>query len=320
MPDAPTCAAKSRILIPPPLEPGDLVGIVAASGPAVPEMLDEGVRFLDAAGFRVRPGCHLYECTGYLAGTDEQRCQDLNAMLTDSEIRGVFLARGGYGIMRLLDTIDHEAVRRDPKVLVGMSDVSALLLSLFSHCGLVTWAGPMVAGQVGSGLDPVSAQSFVKALTEPIQGRNLLPDGRSVRVLRPGRARGPLIGGCLSLVTALLGTCHVPDFRGTVLFLEDVNEPMYRIDRMLTHLKLARVLDQVAGIVLGHFSGNNGIDLSPDAGEILSGLIADRQIPILCGFPHGHVLPNLTLPHGAVVELATDPLSLSVPQSSILYG
>ncbi len=312
MAESSSCLAGRRILIPPPLKPGDLVGIVAASGPAAPEMLDEGIRFLDATGFRVRTGCHLYECSGYLAGTDAQRCQDLNAMLADPEIRAVFFARGGYGIMRLLDTIDHEAVLGDPKILVGMSDVSALSLSLFARCGLVTWAGPMVAGQVGSGLDALSAAWFVKALTESMHGRSLLPEGWPVRVLRPGRAQGPLIGGCLSLVTALLGTCHSPDFRGAVLFLEDVNEPSYRIDRMLTHLKLARVLEQVAGIVLGNFSGNKGVDLSLAAEEILLGLIPDRHLPILCGFPHGHVLPNLTLPHGALVELGTDPPGLSV--------
>lgn len=316
--DALAWSADRRILIPPPLEPGNVVGIVAASGPAIPEMLTEGIKFLETAGFRVRVGSHLYECNGYLAGTDAQRCQDLNAMLADEEIRGVFFARGGYGIMRLLDGLDHAAVTRDPKILVGMSDVSALSLSLFAHCGLVTWAGPMVAGQVGSGLDALSAEWFIKALTESMYGRNLLPDDRAVRVLKPGRARGPLIGGCLSLVTALLGTCHAPDFSEAVLFLEDVNEPAYRIDRMLTQLKLARVLDRVAGIVLGHFTGNDGNDLSLDAGEILSGLLSDRAIPVLCGFPHGHVLPNLTLPHGALVELATDPPSLSVAQAGKL--
>jgi muramoyltetrapeptide carboxypeptidase len=288
------------------------VGIVAASGPAVPEMLDEGIRFLEAGGFRVRTGCHLYECTGYLAGTDEQRCQDLNAMLGDPEIRGVFFARGGYGIMRLLDSLDHDAIHRDPKILVGMSDVTALSLSLYTHCGLVTYAGPMVAGQMGSGLDALSEAWFGKALTEPLAGRNLIPDGMPVQVVRSGRARGPLIGGCLSLVTALLGTRHAPDFRGAVLFLEDVNEPAYRIDRMLTHLKLAQVLDRVAGIVLGHFSRDHDTDLSSEAADILSGLMADREIPVLAGFPHGHVLPNITVPHGALVELATDPAVLRV--------
>ena len=313
-PDSP----HRSILIPPPLEPGDLLGLVAASGPAEPEMLDEGIRVLQAAGFRVRTGCHLYECTGYLAGTDEQRCQDLNDMLGDAEIRGVFFARGGYGIMRLLDSVDHGAIQRDPKLLVGMSDVSALSLSLYAHCGLVTYAGPMVAGQVGSGLDELSAKWFVRALTEPLNGRNLLPDATPVRVVRPGRARGPLIGGCLSLVTALMGTNHAPDFRGAILFLEDVNEPAYRIDRMLTHLKLASVLDRVAGIVLGHFSRKGLPDLTHEAADILSGLIADRQIPLLAGFPHGHVLPNLTIPHGALVEMATDPPALAVVQHSDL--
>jgi muramoyltetrapeptide carboxypeptidase len=214
--------------------------------------------------------------------------------------------------MRLLDTIDHEAVLRHPKPLVGMSDVTALSLSLYAHCRLVTFAGPMVAGQVGSGLDPLSEEWFTKALTEPLTGRNLLPQGLAVRVVRQGQARGPLIGGCLSLVTALLGTRHVPDFQGAVLFLEDVNEPAYRIDRMLTHLKLAGVLDRVAGIVLGHFSRNGRAELSDEAADILAGLLGDRRIPVLAGFPHGHVLPNLTIPHGATVQLATDPPLLVV--------
>lgn len=304
--------ARRHASIPRPLQPGDVVGIVAASGPAVPEMLEEGIRFLEAAGFRVRTGCHLYECTGYLAGTDAQRCQDLNDMLADPEIRGILFARGGYGIMRLLADIDLDAVAKDPKILVGMSDVTALSLSLYTHCRLITLAGPMVAGQVGCGLDTLSGESLIRALTEPFAGRNLVPEDIHVRPVQRGRACGPLIGGCLSLVTALLGTAHAPDFTGTVLFLEDVNEPAYRIDRMLTHLKLAGVLDRVAGIVLGHFSRNNGQDLSDVAAEILSGLLSGRQIPVLSGFPHGHVLPNLTMPHGVTVELTTDPPALLV--------
>src|SRR5512139_682964 len=143
-------AHPKRLLIPPPIRAGDLVGVVAASGPPIPELLSQGIRFIQEKGFRVREGCHLRERNAYLAGEDSQRCQDLNSMLRDPEIRAIFLARGGYGVMRLLDSIDHEAIVDDPKILLGMSDVTALQLSLYALCGLVTFAGPMIAGQIGA--------------------------------------------------------------------------------------------------------------------------------------------------------------------------
>ena len=234
-------------------------------------------------------------------------------MLKDPAVRAIFFARGGYGVMRLLDSIDREAIVADPKILLGMSDVTALQLSLYTRCGLITFSGPMVAGQVAEGLDRSSEESLMQALTESFTGRNLFPSAEnSAQIVRAGKASGTLLGGCLSLVTSLLGTRHFPEFKDTILFLEDIHEPPYRIDRMLTHLKLAGVLTRVAGLILGHFIGPDGEDLSAEAERILLGLIGDRPIPVISRFPHGHVLPNLTLPHGAPVMLDTENRSIMV--------
>lgn len=300
-------------LIPSPLRPGDCLGVVAASGPPITELLSDGLRFFEGKGFRVVKGCHLHERNGYLAGSDDQRCEDLNSMLRNPEVRAILFARGGYGLMRLLDSIDRQAVTNDPKLLLGMSDVTALQLSLYTWCGLVTFAGPMIAGQVAQGLDPISEESLIRALTRIAHGRNLFADVRNlIRALRPGHAVGPLMGGCLSLVTALLGTPHCPDFDGKVLLLEDVNEASYRIDRMLTQLKLAGILKKAAGIVLGYFVGPDGEEISGEIERIVLELTADDPVPVVSGFPHGHQVPNLTVPIGLTVELDTDKKLLRV--------
>ena len=302
-----------RLLIPQSINSGDTIGVVAASGPPIPELLAQGLKFLEEKGFKVRKGKHLAQRNSYLAGDDNQRCLDLNDMLRDPTVRAIFFARGGYGVMRLLDSIDRKAIAADPKILLGMSDVTALQLSLYTCCGLVTFSGPMVGGQIGEGLDGVSEQSLTQALTESFIGRDLFPSAdNSAQIVRAGKASGTLIGGCLSLVTSLLGTRHCPEFKDTILFLEDVHEPPYRIDRMLTQLKLAGVLTRVSGLILGHFIGPDGEDLSGEAERILLGLVADRPIPVISKFPHGHVLPNLTLPHGAPVMLDTENRSIRV--------
>ncbi len=277
------------LLIPAPLENGDLVGVIAASGPVTSDLLDEGIRFLEATGFRVKIGNYLYENNGYLAGTDDQRCEDLNAMLSDPEVRGIFFARGGYGAMRLLDSLDGKSIVRDPIIILGMSDVTALQLSMLQRFNLVTFSGPMVAGQIGAGLDEISKESFLQSLTEPLDDRDLWPADSSVRLLQEGSARGKLIGGCLSLVAALLGTPHIPDFTDSILFVEDVNEAPYRIDRMLTQLRLAGVFRKVKALILGHFLGPEGEDLGPEVDKIVMELTTDKRIPIISGFPHGHV-------------------------------
>jgi muramoyltetrapeptide carboxypeptidase len=302
-----------RIVVPEPLCRGDTVGVVAACGPVDRDLLNRGISFFESRGLRVLLGRHTLERNGYLAGSDEQRCADLNWILREPEVRAVLFARGGYGIMRILETIDREALIRQPRLLLGMSDLTALELSLFSREGLVTLSGPMIAGQIGDGLDRLSEQWLDRALTEPLDGRDLFAGlGQTVQVLRHGRAHGHLLGGCLSLVTALLGTTHCPEYVGAILFLEDVSEPLYRIDRMLFQLKLAGVLGKVGGVVLGHFIGAQSEDLRKETERLVLELTTDNRVPVVSRFPYGHVLPNLTIPHGAPVELDTARPSLTV--------
>lgn len=299
--------------VPRPLESGATVGVVAPSGPLDTKNLNAGIEYLHKRGFRVVVGRNISRRSGYLAGTDEERCLDLNAMLDAPNVRALMFARGGYGIMRILHLVDYDAVKRDPKRLVGMSDITSLQLALYAKCHLVTFSGPMI-GQIAVGLDPLSEAWLFRALVDPAQGRNLIPENHpGLRILRAGRAAGPLLGGCLSLVTALLGTPYCPDFFGAILFLEDVNEASYRIDRMMTQLKLAGVLGSIGGLVLGHFLGSVGENILPEVDRRAMELTEDNPIPIISGYPHGHTLPNLTIPFGIPVELNTSPPSLLVP-------
>jgi muramoyltetrapeptide carboxypeptidase len=315
MPETPGEPKRSRkALFPKPLQPGDTVGVVAASGPPLPEVLAAGIEFIKRKGFQVVTGRHIAERDGYLAGTDDQRCGDFNAMLRDPEVRAIFLARGGYGAMRIIDGLDFDAMTRDPKLVIGMSDVTALQLSLYTCCGLVTLSGPMLAGQVGEGLDRQSEDQFLRCLTSPLESLNFFPSEIPVSTLRHGTAQGPLLGGCLSLITALVGTRHEPDYSGSILFIEDIGEAAYRIDRMLTQLKLAGVLERLSGVIVGHFLGPDGQDLAPEAERLVAEMTEANPIPVVSRFPHGHILPNLTLPHGALVRMDTEARSITVRQ------
>jgi muramoyltetrapeptide carboxypeptidase len=298
------------ILIPDSLKPGDAVAIAAISGPPDPELLPIGTAFLNKRGFRTVVTPCACESGGYLAGPDEQRCGNFNSLISDREVRGIFLARGGYGSMRILDDIDLESVVRNPKVILGMSDVTALQLSLYKSCGLATFSGPMIAGQVAMGVDSMTEAYLLEAITTDQKAINFWPGAHPVRVVREGRVTGAILGGCLSMITALMGTPHLPDFTGSILLLEDLNEPPYKLDRMLTQLRLGGILEAAAGIILAHFIGVNGEDLSEVAADLVSAMTRKSSKPIISGFPHGHALPNVTLPHGRIMELDTRSKSL----------
>lgn len=252
---------SKSILIPPPLNVGDSIAVVAVSGPPDPDLLDKGIEFLNGRGFAT--GFSHYDSgpCSYLAGSDDQRCRSFNGRIADPEIKGIFLARGGYGSMRILENLDIEAVSKNPKIILGMSDVTALQLSLYRTCGLATFSGPMIAGQIATGLDAMSETYLLQAITTDQKAINFWPDDYPVKVLRGGQATGPILGGCLSMICALMGTLYLPDFSGSILVLEDISEPPYKLDRMLTQLKLGGLLDEAAAIVLGHFLGPNGENL-----------------------------------------------------------
>ena len=287
-----------------PLRAGDLIGVIAPAGPVAADTLPAVLALYARHGYRVRlyPGCHAD--TGYLAGPDALRLADLHAALADDEVAAIHCLRGGYGAMRLLDGIDAALLRAEPKLLIGYSDITALH-ALWALHGLPSLHAPMP----GSDLIKPGREDDEKALFHLL--RHGLPAGAVLApALQPGAlqvagvATGTLIGGNLSLVAALLGTpwaWQVQQTQGAILFLEDINEELYRIDRLLTQLRLAGVLDAVAGFVLGSFTEG----ASPAA--LLRHTLLPLNKPVLGGWPTGHGTPNLPLPLGLRVQMQARP-------------
>ncbi|MEV0156856.1 LD-carboxypeptidase [Micromonospora sp. NPDC050686] len=299
------------VLRPPVLRPGDPVLLVSPSGPTRPERVARGVELLTGWGLRPVLAPNAYARHGYLAGDDALRAADLNAAFADPEIRGVICTRGGYGAQRVVDLIDMAAVRRDPKVVAGFSDITALQFAL--------WRGARLAGVHGPGaawLDdrtPLhSAQSLHAALmtTEPVTVAAVAEE-ETYAVRAPGRAEGVLLGGNLCLVTASIGTPDMPDLTGTVLLIEEVQEPPYKVDRMLTHLRRAGALDGVAGVAVGQFT-DCADDWDTTVVDVLTDRLADLGVPVLGGLPIGHGPGQLTVPVGTPAVLDADAGTLTV--------
>ncbi|WP_346539059.1 LD-carboxypeptidase [Micromonospora sp. DPT] len=298
-------------LRPPVLRPGDTVMLVSPSGPTRPERVARGVELLTGWGLRPVLAPNAYARRGYLAGDDALRAADLNTAFADPEVRGVICTRGGYGAQRVVDLIDMAAVRRDPKVVAGFSDITALQFAL--------WRGARLAGVHGPGaawlderLPLRSAESLHAALmtTEPVTVA-ATPDEETFAVRVPGRAVGPLLGGNLCLITASIGTPDMPDLTGAVLLIEEVQEPPYKVDRMLTHLRRAGVLDGVAGVAVGQFTEcADGWDTTVT--DVLTECLGDLGVPVLGGLPVGHGVGQLTVPVGTRATLDADAGTLTV--------
>jgi muramoyltetrapeptide carboxypeptidase len=290
------------ILIPPRLKPGDLIGLVAPAGPVTDtSKIERGVRYLEKLGYRVLLGKHVTRVKGYLAGTDEQRAADLHAMFARKEVKAVFCVRGGYGTPRLLPLLDYALIARNPKILLGFSDITALQLALWQWCRLVTFHGPMLAVEMAKQMDRATEEWLWRLITSPQKMPAFSFAETSVVALHPGQARGRLSGGNLSLLTTLLGTPYEPSFNRALLFLEESHEEPYRVDRMLTQLQNAGVFDQVTGLLLGHFNQCEPKDsqrLSLTLDEVLREASARAGKPFLVDLPFGHIPRKMTLPLG----------------------
>lgn len=289
-----------NLLKPPPLRPGDTIGVIAPAGAVYGDLLARGVRALEAKGFRVLLAEGILERKGYLAGSEQQRAETLERFFMRDDIAAIFCARGGFGSIQLLPALDPEVIRAHPKIFVGFSDVTALLNWMSQRCGVVVFHGPMVAVEFAGELEGGVSSGFWDALT----GKRRLWQIKGSGVLRSGRVpvRGPLAGGCLSVLVTTLGTPYEIDTAGKIVFLEDVGERPYRIERMLTHLRMAGKLDDVAGVVTGAFNGcESGAER--DVTEVLADVFADAPYPVVTGLPCGHATPNTLLPIGLDAEL-----------------
>jgi muramoyltetrapeptide carboxypeptidase len=283
---------------PPPVFPGDRVGVAALSGAAEPAAVERGLAALRALGYQPVPARNLASRWGIFAGSDQERLDGFHELVADDSLAAVTFLRGGHGLLRLLPGIDWGLVGRRPRAWVGYSDVTPLLLQVVQRQGLVVFHGPMVATDLARGLDAAEAASFRAALA----GER--PPPMPVRFLREGVAERPLLGGCLSLLAAVAGTPWQPQLGGSLLFVEDVNEPSYKVDRMLTHLRLSGTLSAVRALIAGHFGSAWESDAFSDATapwhrETLLAVCG----PVAVGLESGHGTPNLTVPLGALARL-----------------
>ncbi len=295
------------MLKPAPLRRGDWIGVVSP-GAAVDELnLSAGVRVLEAAGFRVRVGASARKKQGYLAGTDAERVADLNAMLRDPEIRAIIAARGGYGCGRLLPAIDLAAAAADPKIFVGHSDITFLLSLLQEKAGWVVFHGPMAASLAHL---PEAAVHLMGVL----RGERSVWHHAARSIIQGGIAEGILSGGCMSILVAMLGTPWAPPTRDRLLFLEEVNEKPYRIDRMLTQLRQAGLLDGVAGVIFGEMDGcAAGPNERVTVRDVIAEAFVSAPYPVAYGLPSGHGSGLLTVPFGIRGRLAGERLTLLEP-------
>ncbi|MCI0513653.1 LD-carboxypeptidase [candidate division KSB1 bacterium] len=297
-------------LYPPMLRPGARIGIVApASKPLDLEKFQRGITYLETKGFTPVVAPHVLDEYGYLAGRDADRAADLNAMFADPKIDAIICARGGYGTPRLLERLDYDVIRNNPKIFVGYSDISALQQAIYSQTELITFSGPMVAVEMGAGIDALTETYFWSLLMNR-QAIYPLTDPRiaAFEVYKAGAAAGPLIGGCLSVFAPLIGSRFMPDYQGAILVLEDIDEPYYGIDRLFCQLKAVRILDQVQAIVIGQFLECEPKDPQKPTlrlPQIIEDLLGDLSIPIITNFAYGHGPLKFTIPWGANARLDT---------------
>lgn len=320
-------------IFPEALKPGDVIMVTAPAKPLDRDRVERAARRLETMGFQVIIPDNLYRKRGYLAGTDEERASEIMAAFSNPKVKAIFPGTGGFGTTRFLDRLDYDVIRRNPKILIGFSDITGLHLAIQQKTGLVTFHSPVLMfglGNVGN-LSPFSAECFWRALLkekyfdkegQPFTPGYDYPLGskmRSMRTLVPGVARGRLTGGNLSLVCALMGTPYEIQTEGRILFLEDVGEEPYRIDRYFSQLRLAGKLDAAAGIILGVFSGceprNPAASLSLE--QVFEDYFADLGVPVLMHFPVGHTGDNATLPMNVLAELDAGEKRLTLLENPV---
>ena len=280
------------------LMPGDTVGIVAPAGPFDPKKFMKGKAVLESMGFRTFFDEGIFQKHGFLAGTDMQRANQVNRLFADPAVKAVVCARGGYGSMRILPFLDYKTIQKNPKIFVGFSDISALLSVLYNRCGLIAFHGPVVTTLADTAENNIAAMHTM--LTSDII---LEVKPEKGIVIQPGVSSGIVVGGNLTTLCHLLGTPYAPNFDGNILFLEDRAEAPYRIDRMLTQMKLAGYFEGIKGLFLGSFEACGKLD---EIFRIVQEIFRDVNIPILSGFEIGHGSMNITIPIGIGATLDTD--------------
>ena len=301
-----------KVTFPKRLRTGSTIGIAAPAGPFDHDLFSDGLKTLESAGFKIHAPSDLFESSRYLAGTDMHRAKTVNRLFADPDIDAIICARGGFGSMRILPHLDYDLIADNPKVFIGFSDTTALLVTLYARCRQATFHGPVVTTLGGP-----RRQSMDRLLQAVAEKKHIKIDASHGHVIQAGKTTAAVSGGNLTTLCHLIGTPFEPQFRNHILFLEDCNEAAYRVDRMMTQMRLAGCLDGVAGIALGSFEGCGPIE---DIFAIFNDLEIPGDVPVLSGLDVGHGTSNATLPLGVRACLDSSARTLTYQQVATVAG
>ncbi|GAB3886367.1 S66 peptidase family protein [Spirosoma agri] len=326
-PFLPVLPATSPTIKPPRLKSGDTVGLICPAAPAYSrETVQITIESLQALGLQTKLAPHVYDRYGYLAGRDADRAADVNALFADPSVQMIMAVHGGWGCARILPLIDYELIRRNPKILIGYSDITALLLAIHAKTGLTTMHGPVGAVTWNAFTVDWLRQVLMDGQAVTFQNPtkkddNLTQTKDRIMTLRPGIARGQLVGGNLTVLSHLVGSAYLPDWKGKILFVEDTHEDIYSVDRMLTHLKLAGILNQIAGFIFGKCTacepGSGGYG-SLTFDDILSDHIVPLNVPAFAGSMIGHITDKFTVPLGVNAEIDASKGTIRLLERAVL--
>ncbi len=315
-----------KIIKPKALRKGDTVGLIAPGSPIKPEKFQNAITNLENMGLVPKYSESVFKRAGYLAGSDEERLNDFHKMVNDPEVKAIWCLRGGYGCTRLLDRLNYKLIMKNPKIIIGYSDITALLLAIHKETGLVGFHGPVAisdifspftASQVQDILFGTSAKQHI--IPYQIQSEEKYQLGHDPYVITHGKATGTLTGGNLSLLVNLPGTKYAPSYKDKIVFIEDVGEKPYRIDRMLTFLFSATDITEAAGIVLGvfHDCESKDADETFTLKQVLTERLSVAGIPCFYGFTFGHVRDICTFPYGIKAEMDTATMSVTLLEPAV---
>ncbi len=308
-------------LRPPAIQKGDCLGIFAPASPVRQEFVEKGHNYLLQSGYNYRDGAALAARAYHVAGDLNSRLVDFEGLLIDSAIKGLIAARGGYGSMTLLPRLNYELICRHPKIILGFSDITALQLALWHKIELITFSGPMLAVEMARP-DTVNSSllwALISGADEELL--NLLLsvslESENIEFLRPGTFSGRLLGGTLTIIAALAGSAYMPDFSGKIIFLEDRGEPLYRIDRALTQLRLSGVFNNPAAVVCGDFTLPAKSSESLRLKTFLREFFANDDFPVLLNFPYGHISKSFIFPQGGRMQFECRERKISLLESPV---
>lgn len=311
-------------ILPAPLQKGDKVGIIAPAGPITEKQLATAISRVEKAGYIAVPAEGITDRLGYLAGSDDGRARQINALFADKSIKAILAARGGYGCTRILDMIDYDLIKENPKIIGGYSDLTALICAIYKKTGLVSFHSSMlVPDETDYSKNSMwdifeNGHKNYRILCEDTQKQNKELYSQQPTVLKSGKCRGTLFGGNLTLLQSLLDTEYDFNLNNKILFLEEINEPPYKVDRMLTHLRNAGKLKGVKGIIFGilkgcEAQGNESLSLD----YVIEDFIKDLNVPVVKNFTFGHVQSRCTFPIGVKALLDTDKMEVRLLENCV---